>query len=442
MKNQVKIAILAIGIVIFLGKASHAQPMKLSFQDALELAKKNNAKIQGAQIGLDRANAQIGEAYSAALPNLTASAYYQRNFIIPEMLLEFGGTVQHISFSQNNLWNGQVQLTQPIYAAGRVGKALKIAKLYRKVAEEEIKVTDSEVKLSVTQLYFGAVVAQEWKRVASETYQQMQDHLQKVTSLNREGMVSDFDLIRSQVQVSNFYPQVISSERAYKVAVEALDVTIGLPRDQALELTSGTDTYPSPSLPDGDLYEQAKLHRGELKQLDLQENILHHLKTIEAHGVIWPTLAFVGAYTLTAQEPDFDYKNYWWQKNLYAGLSLSIPIFDGFKAKYRVQQVRADMKTLGIQQDQAERGINLEIIQAKSKLEEAQKNVKAQQEGVDLATKGMQIAEVQYANGLATQLDVMDAQIALNQAKMNEISARYNLITAQAELEKAIGVNN
>ncbi|HDH57793.1 MAG TPA: TolC family protein, partial [Bacteroidetes bacterium] len=79
------------------------------------------------------------------------------------------------------------------------------------------------------------------------------------------------------------------------------------------------------------------------------------------------------------------------------------------------------------------------IIQAKSRLREAMKNVKAQQEGVQLARKGLEIAEVRYENGLATQLEVLDAQVALNQANTNELSAYYDAITAKADLEKAMG---
>ncbi|MCX6640465.1 MAG: TolC family protein [bacterium] len=442
MNQKFKIVVpAAVVAMLLLNSVLHAQPLKLSFDQAWELAQKNNAQIQNAQIGLEKAKAQIGEAYSAALPSLSASAYYQRNFIIPEMEVDFGGSKQKISFTERNMLNASVELSQPIYAAGRVGMALKIAKLYRKVSEEQIKLTDAQVKLTVTQLYFGSVVAQEWEKVAKQTYQQMQEHLQKVASMNREGLVSEYDLIRSQVQVSNFYPQVIGSESARKISAEALNVTLGLPKNQEHELTDAMEAYPAPNLPSDDLLTIALQRRSELKQMELQQGILAQLKTIEAHGVIWPNLALVGAYTASSQGPEFEFADYWWQKNLYAGLALSIPIFDGFKAKYRVQQVRADIKTLNIQKDQVERGINLEIIQGKSKLEEAQKNVKAQLEGVDLAKRGMQIAEVQYANGLATQLEVMDAQIALNQAQMNSLSAKYDLITAQAELEKAIGGN-
>ena len=75
----------------------------------------------------------------------------------------------------------------------------------------------------------------------------------------------------------------------------------------------------------------------------------------------------------------------------------------------------------------------------RNKLEEAQKNIQAQEEGVALAQKGLRIAEVQYENGLATQLELMDAQIALNQAKMNQLNAKYEYVTALAELEKALG---
>lgn len=416
-----------------------AGPLSLSFQEAWELAQKGNAQIQSAQVQLEKAEAQIGEAWSGALPSLTAVGYYQRNFVIPEMVAEFGGQTMRIRLTQENLLNGAIELTQPLYAAGRVGLALQIAKLYHQNAEEQIAVSRAQTKVDVTRLYFGSVLAQEWEKVAAQTYAQMQDHLKQVEAMNREGLVSEYDLIRSRVQVSNFYPQVVNSQSAMKTASEALNIVLGLPKNQELELTDGLATF-NPDVPgEDDLYGLAMQGRGEIRQLGLQDGMLRKLKTIEAHGVWWPNLALVGGYSLQAQEPDFDLNNYYWSENLYGGLALTIPLFDGFKASHRVQQVKADMKMLGLQREQLEKAINLEIIQAKSKLDEAQKNVEAQVEGVDLARKGLQIAETRYANGLATQLEVMDAQVALNQAQMNELNARYELITANAELQKAIG---
>lgn len=441
MKPQFRLAtFLYAGIAsLLLMQSAASQSMKLSFDQAWQLALRDNDQIRSARVNLDKAEAQIGEAVAAALPSLTATAYYQRNFIVPEMVAQFAGETIRIRLSQENFLNGGVELTQPIYAAGRVGRALQIAKLYRQVSQEQVGVTRAETKLQVTKLYFGAVLAQQWEKVAAATYQQMQDHLQQVEAMQKEGLVSEYDLIRSRVQVSNFYPQVIASQSAKQVAFEALNIALGLPKNQELELTDGMDGYQATDVPSEDLFLLAVQGRGELRQLDLQERILSKLATIEGHGVWWPNLALVGGFTIQAQAPDFDFNNYYWSKNVYGGLSLSIPIFDGFRAHQRVQQVRADQKLLQLQHDQLEKGINLELVQARSKLEEAQKNVKAQEEGVELAKKGLKIAEVQYSNGLATQLEVMDAQIALNQAQMNELNARYDLITARAALQKALG---
>jgi len=167
--------------------------------------------------------------------------------------------------------------------------------------------------------------------------------------------------------------------------------------------------------------------------------MLRKLLKIEKHGIYWPNLFLVGGYSASAQEPDYQWEDYYWMEGLYAGLSLSIPLFDGFKAKHRVQQVQVDIKTLQLQKELFTRAINLELIQAQSKMEEASKNVQAQMEGRQLAQKGLSIAEVRYESGLATQLEVMDAQIALNQARTNELTARFEAITARAELDKVLG---
>ena len=437
--------ILTIPLLLANATSLASQPLQLSFSQAWEIARSDNPQIRQAMMNVDKAKAQIGEAYSAAMPSISASGYYQRNFIIPKMVTEmppeFGGGTVTFQFEQDNFVSGQIELAQPVYAAGKVGLALKIAKLYNQVSREQLSQTEAEVKLLITRLYFGAVVAAEWERVSRETYDQMQDHLEKVGKMHQEGLVSEYDLIRSQVQVSNFFPQVINAQTTREVAYESLAMVLDLPKDQPLELIDRLDMYPISEVEVEDPFKLALQQRSELRQMDLQEKMLGKLLTIEKHGVWWPNVFLVGGYTTYAQEPEFDVENYYWVENLYGGISLSIPIFDGFKAKYRAQQVKADMKMLNLQRDQLVRGINLEIIRAQSKLREALKNVQAQEEGVDMAHKGLEIAEVRYENGLATHLEVMDAQIALNQARTNELAARYDAITAKAELEKAVGLN-
>lgn len=420
-----------------------AQPLNLSFSQAWELAQTKNFQIRQAQLNVEKAKAQIGEAYSAAMPTISATGYYQRNIIIPEMVAElppeFGGGTTTFKFQYENLFSGAVELTQPIYAAGKVGLALKIAKLYRQVTEEQLDQSKAELKYLITQLYYGAVVAGKWEKVAQETYTQMQNHLEKVQDMYREGLVSEYDMIRSQVQVSNFYPQVINAQTAREVAFEALSIALDLPKDQPVVLTDDLSSYPRDHLEVENPYALALQSRSEMKQLDLQENLMGNLLKIEKHGIWWPNVFLVGGYTASANEPDFDVNDYFWSKNLYGGISLAFPIFDGFKAKHRAQQVRVDLKQLGLQREQMIRGINLEIIEAQSRIKEATKNVIAQQEGVQMARKGLEIAEVRYENGLSTHLEVMDAQVALNQANTNELSAYYDAILANAEFEKALG---
>jgi len=420
------------------------QALNLSFEDAWELATSDNPQMKLAELNKEKAEEQIGEAYAAAMPIITANGYYQRDLIIPEMVVEmppeFGGGVSKLKFEQNNLISGSIELSQPLFVAGKVNLALKIAKLYRQVTEKQIEQTRAELKLQITQLYYGAAVAQEWEDVTRETYQQMTAHVEDVKKMYDQGIVSEYDMIRSQVQASNFYPQVISAQTARKVAYEALAIALDIPHEQQIHLTSDLRDY---KVADWEQPENclgiALQTRSELKQIDLQRQMTNKLLTIEKHGIWWPNIFLVGGYKRSAQEPDFNFDEYYWQESLYGGISLSIPLFDGFKTRHRAQQVRVDLKTLDLQREQIKRSINLEIIQAEDKLEQAQDNVTAQVEGVNLAEKGMKIAEVRYENGLATQLEVLDAQVALNQAKINELSARYDAVTAKAALDKALG---
>jgi len=128
-----------------------------------------------------------------------------------------------------------------------------------------------------------------------------------------------------------------------------------------------------------------------------------------------------------------------WDYDWNLGFSVNIPLFDGFATKSRVSQAKSNINELDLVEKQIQEGIKLEISQAISDLELAKENIFSQEENVNQAKKALQIAKVQYAEGVITSLEEMDTQLALTIAQTNYLQALADYLVARARYNRAIG---
>jgi outer membrane protein TolC len=184
---------------------------------------------------------------------------------------------------------------------------------------------------------------------------------------------------------------------------------------------------------------EAMQKRNDLKQLNLQGQMLESVLKVEKRNQFWPSFFLALDYQRQAQENDFEYNNYFWSEGFSAGISMTVPLFDGFKTHSRVQMAKVDLKKFQLTKGQVEDGIRMEVKTSAWKLNEAWDKLQASRKSVEQAVKGYSIAEVRYQNGISTQVELLDARLAETQAKISELSARFDLIVAKASLERAKG---
>jgi outer membrane protein TolC len=167
--------------------------------------------------------------------------------------------------------------------------------------------------------------------------------------------------------------------------------------------------------------------------------MLKSVLKVEKRNQYWPSFYLSVNYQQQAQENNFEFDKYFWGEGLSAGISVVIPLFDGFKTHSRVQMAKVELKKFELTRGQVEDGIRMEVKTSAWKLNEAWDKLQASRKSVEQAEKGYAIAEVRYQNGISTQVELLDARLAETQAKISELSARYDLIVAKASLERAKG---
>jgi outer membrane protein TolC len=237
--------------------------------------------------------------------------------------------------------------------------------------------------------------------------------------------------------VANLQPQAIRARNSVDVSELGLKTVVGLDLDAPIAVKGELAALPLDTETGGAI-EQALGQRPELRQLDYQRRMAGEMLKI-ARGSALPTLAVGGAYSFWADGLNFR-KGTW--QNFYAiNLSLTVPLFNGFESRARVGQSKAMIRELEWTRKGLSDMIAFEVRQAVLNYTQARETLLSQEKNVEQAREAVRIAELNYAEGLATNLDVSTAQVALSQARTNYSQALYDCVISQAQLEKAVGRN-
>jgi len=430
-------------VLILILSAVSWSTMKIDFQKAMELAEENNRNLQLLRMDNKTADLQVKEAYSAALPVITAMGSYYYNFIIPELRTKFTMNGEDVEFvmalEKVHNYYAAIDLKQPLWLAGKVGIGLRIAKIYREISELGVKQGESDLKLAVTQAFYGALVTDDFVELMNETMSQIQKHLANVKAMHEQGVIAEYDVLRAEVELANFEPQLTEAEEAHKLAIEGLRITLGLEPDTEFELVGEINDFVFEEVEMDEAVKYALMNRSDFKQLNSQKKMLDQLLKLEKRNQFWPNLFLTANLKRQAQEDDLEFDNYFWGDGLSAGVSIQIPLFDGFKTRSRIQQAKINLKKNEIMIDQVEDGIRMEVKTAVWDLQKAYEKLQSSRKAVQQAEKGYSIAEVRYASGISTQIELLDARLVNTQSSVNELYALFDLISAKAAYDRALG---
>ena len=234
------------------------------------------------------------------------------------------------------------------------------------------------------------------------------------------GLSSQFDLLRSEVQLANLKPQLIKARNNLSIMELNLKTILGL--DLAKEIDIMGELIFKSFEPDLEsCLGKALQNRPEIKQMEFQKLIAREgLKIARASRL--PTVSISGQFNYWADA--FNFKKDNWQDYYTINLMLNIPIFNGI-----VTSARLGLKEM----------LKFEVRQSVLLLQEARESLISQEKNVEQAQESLRIAELNFAEGLVTMLDINQTQAALTQAKSNYSQALYDYVLALAELDRAMG---
>jgi len=438
------IAILASGLVILAPVAVSAQ-VSLSLQDAITMGLQNNEQYRSVLQEEERARQRIKEARAGILPDLKFDASYTRVFELPTSVFSITNqstgqvetSVLKFGTDYNASWGFSVE--QSLWEGGKVFAAWSAARHYRHMTDASSRQANIDLQTQVARAFLTASLARRLVLVAEKTLEVAEENLAVASQKYEQGLVSEYDHLRAQVRVANLRPSVIEARNQRELADSQLRILIGMPPGDSLNLIeSEPDSSNWESLSLDALVSQADGQRPDLSASDFEVNILKdNLRAAKAD--YWPVLKLHGSVNWQIQTDDFGFPYDDRTRSWQGMLTLSYPIFDGFRRSGMVGIAKVDLSQAKLRQQHLSNQVSLEIEQARNRFLDATERLGAQEETVGQAERGLAIANVRYESGVGTQLEVMDAQLELTTARINAETARYDRLVARAEWRRAMG---
>ncbi len=416
-------------------------PVALSLDQATALALQYNETLLIALAEEARAGGAVREAYAGALPSVALQASYQRNFSLPAFYApeEFGGG--KIEIGSDVEVQGGVRLDQTLYAFGRIGNAVDYAKIYRRIAGLGVDRARSEVVFITRQAYDRVLLAERFVEIRRRSLEQARAHETNVEAKFNQGMASQFEFQRAQVEVRNREPELIQAENDLALARQELARLMGFDPGSTLILT-GRLVYLPIDLDLQAAVDEGLMWRAEIRTLEAR--VAGQEKIISIYGAnnlpilgLYGQVGFQGQTDAAHPFDAFNARNRAISTSV--GLAFSMPLFDGFRARGKVQQAKADLLRAEYELDQARKQIHLEITKAVQDIQSLQREYLAQLATVDLAEETYAIAETRFESGVSTQLELTDAETALDVARTRFAEMLYRYDVAVANLDRVLG---
>lgn len=456
MERYIAISVVsALLIACMWGSAlSQETPIRtLSLQESMDTAMAENLSVKIAEEKVEAAKQKVNEARAGFIPVLSASGSYTFFGKLPTIELDLGlppeimemfgaGGAQdsgptEIETGSENTYRAGLSLQQPIFTWGQILNNYRQSKLGLEASEQGLEATKQQVILDVTTAFYGIMLTEKLVGVTEMAVVQVEAHLKIAQNLVDAGVATNFDLLRAKVQLANINSQLIRVRNGLKLIKDNLKNTIGMDLDAQINV-EGKLTYHPLDLRLGQLIESAMANRPELKQLQLQEQIGEKFISLAKAGNK-PNLALVGNYNYEsfAESLSDAFEKDEWNNSWSVTLALQVPIFDGLSTRAKVKQARSGLRQIQIGREQLSDGISLEVRASFFSFQESRELLKEQDETVEQAEESLRIANLRYENGMITNIELMDAELAFTQAQINRFNALHDYAIAIARLEKA-----
>ncbi|MCS3797481.1 TolC family protein [Niastella sp. OAS944] len=408
----------------------------VTLQEAIDLSLKNSKQLKASKAKIDEAVAATREAKDNRLPEASVNASYMRvnkPHINIKTASSSGSDSSAISPGNiNQVMFGMANVSLPLYAGLKIRYGIESARFIEKAVQMDAENDRQEVILNTVEAYINLYKAGLAVKLVEENLQQSRQRDTDFVNMERNGTLARNELLRAQQETSNLELTLLDAQNSNQLAVVNMNLLLGLPEKTQLKTDSASITQDA-QLKTIEEYENLALeNRQDLKALDYRKKAAETSVKI-AKGDYYPSIALTGGYVAANIPKFFTVTN-----ALNAGVGVKYNLSPLWKTEAKVQQAKAREQQLAANAALLDDAIRLSINKAYQNYMLATKKIEVLNKAVEQTTENYRISKNKYANSLLTLTDLLDADVAQLQARLNVAFAKADLVMAyQSLLQKA-----
>ncbi len=305
---------------------------------------------------------------------------------------------------------------------------------------EEARSSKLELNNAVTKAYYAVLLAQDSYEVFERSFDNSAENAKIIGNKYEVGAVSEFEWIRADVQMRNAMTNLVSAESAINLSQLQLKMLMGVDMNIPIKTVDKLSDYEKEVFQQAiEASSQSLDDNTDIRQFDLRTEQLR--KSLEVQKTTWlPTIAATIDYQyMSMPNDDVKFKDYYWFPTSTAGISLSIPLFEGGKKHYKAKQIQPQLMSMENQRENLKRALELQMAAHTDNMIKAIEKMESGKIAVESAEKALDISQKMYEIGAGTYLDVTNAELGYIQAGLSYNQSIYDFISAKADLEKLLG---
>ena len=409
----------------------------LSRKECIDIALRDNPTIRVADMEIKRMDYSKKEVLAQLFPTIDFSGAYQRSIELQTINMNMGGQSQSFKMGTDNSWNFGFSAAMPLIAP-TLWKNIKISDIQILQNAESARASRLDLVNSVNKAYYSLLLAKASYQVLRQNYDVALYNAELYNKKFEQGTASEYDVLRSSVQVKNVEPQLLEAEISIRQCKLQLKILMGMDNEVDIEpdvtlAEMQRDMY-------GYMMEQGWNldNNTSVRSLKLQTDMLKENVNLKKFAWI-PTLSASFNINWNALSNGNALKNQQFHPYSTVGLALSVPIFSGGSKYYGLKQAQMQLKEMDFQREDLMNSLDMQVRLALDNIDKEIRQIATNEEGVRQAEKAYQIMQKSFEIGAATYLDLRDSELADTSAKLAYYQAIYNYLISTSELDLLLG---
>ena len=410
-------------------------PVRLTLEDAIARGLEASHRVAEIEARQEAARAVEDQRKAASMPQVALLAGYSRTNHVDEFGIP-GGLLIYPDIP-NNI-RSRVDLQWPIYTGGRTSALTRAAADETNAIAQDRDAARADLRLDVTRAYWAVITARASVDVVSQALARIGAHLNDVRNQLDVGLVPPNEVLSLEAQQARQQMLLIEAENLVETAGADFRRLVGLAPDTPFELADRIDAPSIPSRQISTLVDAAKENRAERKAMEIRIGAFGERKAAAEAGRL-PVIATVGGYDAARPNPKIFPRQPAWKPSWDIGVNLTWSLFDGGSVRAETAEAAANQRAAAERLKDFDTTVELEVRQRAADLASAQAAIAAAEAGVRSAAEARRVIADRFSAGVATNTDVLDAQVALLQSELDRTRALANAHLAAARLDRAVG---